>query len=87
MSAVFLPETVVVLNRVKASPLLFSNMIAAEIFDAKYTLGERKIYPRTDGKYAVVDLRRAVGDRTESVHDTLDEADKALMAAPEEKPK
>ena len=81
MSGGLLPETVAALKSSRASALLFSNMISAELFDAAHTLGERRVMPRTDGKYIVYDAGRPVGDRTESVHKTVDEADAALRGS------
>lgn len=67
-------ETVAVLReQAKSRPRqpLFSNIIAAELFEAEYTRGPRKILPRSDGRYAIYDERRAVGERSASVHDRL----------------
>jgi hypothetical protein len=80
MSGGLLPETVAALKGVKARAPLFSNMIAAELFEPAHTLGDRKVYPRTDGKFAVVNLRLPVGGRTVSTHESIDEADKAMRA-------
>lgn len=59
---------------------LFSNMIAAELFEFANTLGPRKVLPRTDGLFIVYDERLPVGARTESTHDTAADAARALFA-------
>jgi hypothetical protein len=80
MSGGLLPETVAALKGVKARAPLFSNMIAAELFDYAHTLGPLKVLPRTDGKLVIVDIRLPVGGRTLSTHSSVEEADKAMRA-------
>jgi hypothetical protein len=80
MSGGLSAETVEALKKVKASPLMFPNMIAGELFDAAHTLGDLRVYPRTTGDYVVVDSSLPVGKRTVSVHRTVEDADRAMRA-------
>lgn len=87
MSTGFSPETRRILAAHRPAAPLFSNQIAAELFDAKYTREPYKVLPRTDGGFVVIDERLEVGARTVSKHATPDAAlqaiERRLARAPE----
>lgn len=67
MSGGLLPQTVAILRLVKPAAPLFSNMVIAEAFEVRTRRPPYRVYRRTDGRFAVVDERRAMGDRTVEV--------------------
>ena len=54
-------------------------MMAAELFDAKHTIGPYKVLPTTTGTYIVFDTRAPLGKGKLSEHPDEGEAHEALV--------
>jgi hypothetical protein len=62
----------------RVAPPLFPNAVLAEQFEAVAHNGPYRVLPRTDGRFALVDERRPVGQRTLQTYPTTREALVAL---------
>ena len=51
--SVLSPSTVAVLRKVRELAPMFPNMIAAELFEARHTIGDLKVLPCTAGGYVI----------------------------------
>jgi hypothetical protein len=79
MSSILLPATVALLRTVRECRPLFPNMIAAELFDARHTIGDLKVLPSTAGGFIVFRAGMPNGQGVvESGLRTEDEAHAAL---------
>jgi|HubBroStandDraft_6_1064221.scaffolds.fasta_scaffold4701713_1 hypothetical protein len=65
----------------RPAPPLFPNALSAEEFDRNWTRGPFKLYPRTDGAFALCDMRRPIGGRTITVARDLMAAARMLREA------
>lgn len=73
------PETVAILKDVRPCAPLFSNMIAAELFDAAHTRGSLRLLPTTAGGYIVFDDDAPLGQGlVEGPFPTVEKAHVAL---------
>lgn len=77
--SVLRPETLTILAGVRPLAPLFSNMIAAELFDAAHTRGSLRLLPTTAGGYIVFDDDAPLGEGlVEGPFPTVEKAHAAL---------
>lgn len=76
--SVLAPATRRLLATVRACKPLFSNMIAAELFDGENTRGDLKILPTTEGGYVVLDVTAPNGQGVRATAPNLALAQAAL---------
>lgn len=77
--SVLLPETLEVLKGARSLQPLFSNMIAAELFEAAHTRGSLTLLPQTTGGYVVFDNDAPLGQGVlEGPFPTVEKAHGAL---------
>lgn len=79
--SVLRPETVALLRTVRETSPLFSNMIAAELFDAAHTRGRFKLLPHMAGGYVLFDSSAPMNAGALGRFATIERAQAALEEA------
>jgi hypothetical protein len=79
--SVLRPETVALLRKVHEAAPLFSNLIAAELFDAAHTRGTLTLLPSMTGGYILFDTTAPLNAGVLGRFPTLERAHAALEAA------
>ena len=76
------PETrAILVTANRPSQPIFSNAVSAEQWEEAHTWDGVRVLPRTDGKFAVIDLGGRVGQRIIAVCEKVDAADRIARLA------